>query len=127
MSKTTSRIGVKSKIWLEVDGRPAFGDGKCHWMTLIEETGSLKAAAEKLDMSYRGLWGRLRETERRLGVLLVERHAGGRGGGGTRLTDQGRRFLSAYKRFRSGINEYVDRRSAKLLAQMRAMLEDSSA
>ena len=115
-------LQVKSKVWLEVDGRPAFGDGKCQWLSLIEELGSLKAAATALGMSYRGLWGRLRVIERRLGVPLLERHTGGRGGGGTRLTPEGRRFLQAYRRFRTGINEYVDRRSARMLAEVRRIL-----
>ena len=116
-------MAVKSKVWLEVNGRPIFGDGKCRWLALIDELGSLKAVAEELGMSYRGLWGRLGEIERRLGVPLVERHAGGPGGGSTRLTDHGRRFLQAYKRFRAGINEHVDRRAAKLFAEVRAMLQ----
>ena len=79
----------KSKVWLELAGRPVFGDGKARMLETIERAGSLTAAAGELGMSYRGLWGRLREMERRLGMTLVSRRTGGAGGGGAELTDDG--------------------------------------
>jgi molybdate transport system regulatory protein len=125
MADPQPHIAVRSKIWLEVDGSAVFGDGKCHWLAMIDQLGSLRAVATALGMSYRGLWGRLRETERRLGVPLVEKHTGGRQGGSTRLTADGRRFLQAYNRFRDGINEHVDRKAADLLAELRRMLQQA--
>ena len=104
---------VKSKVWLELNGLPVFGDGKAMILERIDRAGSLSAAAEQLGMSYRGLWGRLREMERRLGATLVERRTGGRGGGAARLTPQGRDLLRRFRRFRRGINETVDARFRK--------------
>jgi len=103
-------LKVKSKVWLELDGSPVFGDGKARMLERIDEAGSLTSAAKSLGMSYRGLWGRLREMERRLGVSLLARKAGGRGGGGTQLTEHGHRLLRQYRRFRDGINALVDER-----------------
>jgi len=104
------RLSPRSKVWLERAGRPVFGDGKAALLEAVERTGSLAAAAERLGMSYRGLWGRLREMEERLGVPLVARRAGGRGGGGSRLTEEARDLLRRYRRFREGINAFVDAR-----------------
>jgi molybdate transport system regulatory protein len=103
-------LKVKSKVWLELDGRAVFGDGKARMLERIAEEGSLTSAAKSLGMSYRGLWGRLREMERRLGVSLLARKAGGLGGGGTQLTEHGLRLLRQYQRFRDGINALVDER-----------------
>ncbi|GAF99801.1 unnamed protein product, partial [marine sediment metagenome] len=81
-AKRTNKLKPKSKVWIELGGEPVFGDGKARLLRCIEKTGSLTEAAEALGMSYRGLWGRLGQMERRLGVKLVTRKAGGRGGGG---------------------------------------------
>ena len=111
------KLKARSKVWLELAGRPVFGDGKAALLEQVERTGSLKAAAEELGMSYRGLWERLRQMERRLGVKLIERRAGGRSGGGSKLTPQGRRLLGKYQRFREGINAVVDARFAKVFGR----------
>jgi molybdate transport system regulatory protein len=95
------------KVWIEVGGQPAFGDGKLRWLLRIDETGSLRAAAQALAMSYRGLWGRLRAAEERLGFRLIERRTGGAGGGGVQLTDEGRALVALYRRFRDGLDELV--------------------
>jgi len=110
--KGPAKLEARSKVWLELDGKPVFGDGKLHWLELIDQTGSLRAAAAKLGISYRGLWGRLRETEQRLGMTLVARRAGGRGGGGAALTPDARQLIQRYHHFRDGLNELVDRRFA---------------
>ena len=110
MSRLIANLTVKSKVWLELAGQPVFGDGKARLLEALRETGSIRGAAERLGMSYRGAWGRLREMERRLGEPLIVRRAGGRGGGGSELTDFGKELLRRYLRFRQGLNEVVDRR-----------------
>jgi molybdate transport system regulatory protein len=109
------RLTPHLKVWLEADGRPAFGDGKLTWLEAIDETGSLRAAAARLRMSYRGLWHRLRVMEVRLGRQLVTRQTGGAGGGGMTLTDAGRALVRDYRRFRRGIDGYVRKRFARFM------------
>ena len=114
------KLQPRIKVWIEVGGRPAFGDGKLRWLERIEETGSLRAAAQALAMSYRGLWGRLRAAEERLGFRLIERRTGGAGGGGVRLTDEGRALVAMYRRFRDGLDEWVAERFRARLSPRRA-------
>ncbi len=63
---------IKHKLWLEKDGRVIFGPGRFELLEAVEECQSLSAAAKKLKMSYRAAWGRLRASEDRLGIPLVE-------------------------------------------------------
>lgn len=105
-----TELQPRSKVWLNLAGRPVFGDGKARLLEEVDRAGSLAAAAKALGMSYRGLWGRLRGMERRLGMKLLERQTGGRGGGGSRLTAEARDLLQRYRRFRRGINDLVDAR-----------------
>ncbi len=69
-------IEIKYKIWLEKDGRVLFGHGREELLRAIDECNSLSAAAKKLNMSYRAAWGRLKASEERLGIELVDRSQG---------------------------------------------------
>ena len=113
MKRTLSRLTPKSKVWLELKGRPVFGDGKAQLLQAIGETGSIRGAADALGMSYRAAWGRLREMERRLGERLLVRQVGGRSGGGSGLTAFAQELLGRYAAFRRGVNDLVDRRFGK--------------
>jgi len=118
--RRTAPLEAKSRLWLERDGVPVYGDGKHEWLEMIAETGSLRATAEELGMSYRGLWGRIREMEKRLGVPLVTRHRGGSEGGGTELTPEAQALAAAYGRFRAGLDALLARRSEALKTLDRA-------
>jgi molybdate transport system regulatory protein len=63
---------IKHKIWLENEGRVIFGPGRVELLKAIDACGNLSAAARKLDMSYRAAWGRLKASENRLGMRMVE-------------------------------------------------------
>jgi molybdate transport system regulatory protein len=63
---------IKHKIWLEKEGRVIFGPGRIDLLRAIDACGNLSAAARELNMSYRAAWGRLRASEKRLGMRLVD-------------------------------------------------------
>ncbi|MBW2092926.1 MAG: LysR family transcriptional regulator, partial [Deltaproteobacteria bacterium] len=66
-------LQIKSKFWIEDDkGRPVFGQGRRIILEKIDESGSIRAAAIDLKMSYRAVWGKIRAAEERLGIKLVE-------------------------------------------------------
>lgn len=86
-------------LWLECEGHVVLSTWRVQMLEAIEATGSLSAAAERLQVQYRLVWDRLREMEEGLGVRLVERQVGGAGGGGARLTDAGRDYVARFRRF----------------------------
>lgn len=63
---------IKSKIWIEEKGKVIFGKGRDNILEAIDEKHSLNAAAKLLGMSYRAAWGRLKASEERMGIKLVE-------------------------------------------------------
>ena len=113
MKQVFRKFRVRSKVWVELDGAPVFGDGKAQLLGAVADRGSIRAAAQVLGMSYRGAWGRIREMEHRLGQPVVVRRAGGPQGGGSQLSGLGKELLDRYHRFRRGLNESVDRRFKK--------------
>ena len=63
---------IKYKIWIEKNGKVVFGKGRDNILKAIDEQRSLNAAAKKLEMSYRAAWGRLKASEERMGMKLVD-------------------------------------------------------
>jgi molybdate transport system regulatory protein len=87
------------KLWVEKDGALVLSAYRVQLLRHVAETGSLAEAAQRMGLSYRRAWGKLREIERNLGVALVHSEAGGAGGGGSRLTREGERLVALYQRF----------------------------
>ena len=76
----------------------AIGPGKVALLEAIDRTGSIAAAAKRLEMSYRRAWILLDEMNRSLRKPAVESATGGRRGGGSVLTPAGRRLVEIYRR-----------------------------
>ena len=99
----------RAKLWIEKDGKLALSDYRVRLLRLIDEKGSLSDAAAAMRLSYRRAWGKLKEIEQNLGVKLVETAVGGAGGGGSRLTAEGRRLIERYERFRTAAEQDLAR------------------
>ena len=91
---------VSYKIWLDRNGK-AFGEGPHELLKRVEETESLHQAAQQMDMSYSKAWKLIQVVEKRLGFPLLKKKVGGRSGGGSQVTPEGRAFLRRYERFES--------------------------
>src|SRR5258707_14265064 len=92
----------KLRVWVTFGEDLKFGDGRARLLELIDARGSLKKAAQELEMSYRTASGYLRDLETAAGFKFVERVPGGGRHSGIRLTSPGERFLARSQNFRAG-------------------------
>jgi molybdate transport system regulatory protein len=99
---------IKSKVWLEKDGKLVFGKGKALILRAVGETGSINKAAEKMNMSYRRAWSYIRSAEKRLGTALLIKSKGGKNGGGCVLTDYAKNLLEKFDKFEHEIKIFTD-------------------
>jgi molybdate transport system regulatory protein len=100
---------IRSKFWLEDDdGEMVFGEGRRKMLELIDQLGSMQAAAKALSMSYRGVWARIKTTEERLGITLVSTSVGRGKSRGSRLTPEAQRLLADFKRLNEKGVAYSD-------------------
>src|SRR5436309_5258701 len=76
----------------------AVGPGKVDLLEAIAATGSITAAARRLEMSYRRAWLLVDTMNRCFRTPVVEAEAGGKRGGGTRLTASGKEVVRNYRR-----------------------------
>ena len=93
-------------------GERFFGEGPCRLLHRIEETGSLRAAAQAMGLSYSKALRMVKRAEKELGFALTRKTIGGRGGGfrrsrlhlrgggGSTLTDEARNFMERYEAYR---------------------------
>ena len=82
-------------------GERFFGEGPCRLLHLIEETGSLRAAAISMGMAYTKALTIMKRAEKNLGFPLTARRIGGKGGGGSALTPEAKEFLHDYETYRN--------------------------
>jgi len=102
-------LSVKSKVWIEDEnGRVVFGTGRLYILQAVSRHGSIHAAAQELQMSYRAVWGKIRATEKRLGQNLLDRKTGGPGGGGSELTPFARGIIERFEKLHDLTRESAD-------------------
>lgn len=101
-------LRVKSKVWIEIGGRPFFGEGRRNLLERIDQEGSISRAAKLVGISYKKAWSYIRSMEERWGKELVKKHVGGKGGGGASLTEEGRTLIARYDRLMAGTQESID-------------------
>ena len=82
------------------NGIKFFGEGPCRLLRAVERTGSLRAAAMEMEMAYSKANKLLKQAEQALGYPLTARSTGGRDGGGSVLTPEGRKLLEQYEAYR---------------------------
>lgn len=89
------------------------GPGKIRLLELVQQTGSISAAAREMEMSYRRAWLLIEQSNSLFAAPLVASTTGGAGGGGARLTELGAKVVAAYKEIETEAAKLVARRLAK--------------
>lgn len=74
---------------------------------LLADTGNMRTSCACSGIAHSKAWDMINRLERHLGYNVVERQRGGRSGGSTRLTDQGREFLAAYHDFEQAVHAFT--------------------
>ena len=108
--KPESGIVVRSKVWLEKDGKLFMGWGRSTLLERIDQLGSISAAARSMKLAYRNAWLWVEAMNRLAPSPLVIKSTGGPAGGHARLTEEGRRIIKEYKEKRASVREIINRK-----------------
>lgn len=93
---------IKVRVYNEV---PAFGKGVVMLLDLIDEYGSLSKAYREMGMAASKGWKILHRAEADLGVKLVDSVSGGKNGGNSQLTKEGKEYVYKYHMLMDEINK----------------------
>jgi molybdate transport system regulatory protein len=116
IDKKEQKPDVKLHIWLEENSGVYFGQGRYELLHLIDELGSLKLAAEKMGISYRGAWGKIKKTEEILGRELIHKENNKEG---YKLTEFGKEFMKEFKKFHDDTLKYASKNAAEMLERLK--------
>lgn len=95
--KANSRLELEGSLWLTIGGQTLGGHDRVGLLRAVAEQGSITRAAKTHGISYKAAWDAIDAMNTLAGEPLVERSAGGRGGGSTRLTARGRRLVERFE------------------------------
>jgi molybdate transport system regulatory protein len=98
---------VRGRIWVEKDGELYMGWGRVMLLERIGELCSIAAAARSMRLGYRNAWLWIESMNRLAPAPLIEITTGGVGGRHARLTEEGRKAISKYKRLRTSFQEFL--------------------
>lgn len=100
------------------------GPGRVELLAKIAEHGSITNAAKAMKMSYKAAWDAIDLMNNLASVPLVERSSGGKGGGGTRLTQRGKQLVENFAVIQREHRKFVDQlsREAKGVADDFALI-----
>jgi len=91
----TIRTSFRLRIY--VDDVPAIGPGKVSLLEAIAKTGSIRAAALSLEMSYNRAWLLVNEMNDCFKKPVVIGSSGGTKGGGAVVTEIGHQLINEYR------------------------------
>ena len=104
---------VRPVVSISLNKEKPFFDSKIAMLLmLVEETNSVRAAGQRMQLSYSSCWNIIRTLESQLSYTLIERSQGGAGGSQSHLTPKGKllleRYLSYEKKLKVQANELYE-------------------
>jgi molybdate transport repressor ModE-like protein len=79
------------------------------FLRYIEKTGSMNGACQKMGIAYSRAWTMINQAENQLGYPLIQRLAGGKGGGSSVITPQCLQLIERFEVFSNKLNAEASR------------------
>ena len=117
MPKSKSPPRLVGKLAVETEFGNFLGGTRIRLLEEIATHGSISKAAKAVPMSYKGAWDAVDAMNNISEKPLVDRSVGGHHGGGTQLTDYGRRVIAMYRAMEQEYQLSLNRLTASLSAE----------
>ncbi len=106
-------LRLKGRLWVEKKDKTFLSWGRVVLLERIGQGGSLSAAAKSMGMSYSHAWNLVEEMNCLAGEPLVDKQAGGSGGGGARLTPAGEKAVADFWRLVNEFQSWIAERTVE--------------
>ena len=97
----------RGHIWLDGSEGTFLGYGRVVLLERIREFGSITKAAKSMELSYRRAWVLIDSMNRQAPKPFVVTAAGGKGGGGTLVTEEGEQAIRLFWKFHSDFQKFL--------------------
>ena len=88
---------LRGKLEVDTEFGTFLGDTRIRLLEAIDTHGSISQAAKVVPLSYKAAWDAIDAMNNLADQALVVRSTGGRHGGGTQITDYGRKVVALYR------------------------------
>ena len=105
---------LRGRLELDSEFGAFLGDTRIRLLEAIASCGSISQAAKAVPLSYKAAWDAVDAMNNLAERPIVVRTTGGKHGGGTQLTDYGRRLVNLYRALEAEYQAAVDRVSASM-------------
>lgn len=112
--KPSKKLALNGSLWIQQGADLLGGADRIALLEAIHQTGSMTQAAKVVGISYKTAWDRVQDMSNTAGHTLVERMAGGAGGGGTSLTPNALELIQAFR--------HIEQTHERILAQLTTTL-----
>ena len=112
--KTKQKYSIKSRIWICTDEGTYLGEGRIALLKEIDKHGSISKAAKAMKMSYKKAWELVNSMNQQGNSPLVARKIGGTGGGGSELSEAGKKAIELFTTLNSTQRLYLDEQIAQV-------------
>ncbi len=92
-----AKVAVSAPLWMQKGAQNFLGGNRIDLLEQIDWCGSLSTAAKAAGMSYKTAWDALNVMNNLADHPLTVAVTGGSGGGGTQLTDEGKKVVRLYR------------------------------
>jgi molybdate transport system regulatory protein len=97
---------IKLNFWIDKDDKSFLGKGRIKLLKLIDKYGSISKAAKEMKMSYKAAWDAIDIINSLSKKDVVEKQSGGKGGGGSYLTEYGKKLIKNFESLENEIKEF---------------------
>ncbi len=105
---------LRGKLEVDSEFGTFLGDTRIRLLEAIEQHGSISQAAKAVPLSYKAAWDAVDAMNNLAEQPLVVRSTGGKHGGGTQLTEYGRKVVALYRALEAEYQAALDRLTASM-------------
>ena len=113
-SKKHDGYKICGKIWIEGKDGTFLGIGRLILLKKIQECGSILKAAKAMNMSYKKAWELIDSINKQAKSPVVIAKKGGKKGGGTVLTEKGKKLIKEFEELQQRFEEFLNNEIKKL-------------
>jgi len=106
--KPTHETGISGSLWFNKADDKFLGGDRINLLEKVDELGSITKAAKAVGISYKTAWDVVNMINNMAEKPLVDRLTGGKGGGGTSLTAEGKKIIIQYKTIQEEHRKFLD-------------------
>ncbi|MCA8062372.1 TOBE domain-containing protein [Burkholderia sp. AU38729] len=105
-------LELGGELWLRAGEQTLGGATRIALLAAIGDTGSITRAAKAVGLSYKAAWDAVDTMNNLAGEPLVARSTGGKGGGGTTLTQRATSLIAAFRTIEREHRRFIEAASA---------------